>query len=136
MITLTPNAAEVVRSNINREKLSVDTALRAGASRTTAARIAATQYSLWWWNSIRMLFVPDDHLFERRRRKFGSESTARAWLIWMGLQLGVPARAPKEVEFMFLILVRKHIAVGCGKHVLGRKRRTHQEKVVEAIKWS
>jgi len=80
MITLTPNAAEVVRSNINREKLSVDTALRLG-SRTTAARIAAPNIAMWW-NSIRMLFVPT--ITSSRAKEFGSESTARAWLIWMG----------------------------------------------------
>ena len=82
MITLTPNAAEVVRSNINREKLSVDTALRLGVKNDGLQRIAAPNIAMWW-NSIRMLFRPDDHLF-RERRNPDPSLTARAWLIWMG----------------------------------------------------
>ena len=111
MITLTPNAAEVVRSNINREKLSVDTALRLGI-KNDGCKDSGTQYRYVVEldsDAIR----PDDHLFESEGIRIRVDRESLAHLD--GLQLGI-RQGPKGVEFMFLNSRAKH------------KRRTHKKR--------
>ncbi|HEY4683553.1 MAG TPA: iron-sulfur cluster assembly accessory protein, partial [Candidatus Acidoferrales bacterium] len=108
MITLTQNAAQVVRSMIDREKFSVDTALRLGVKNDGCAE-SGTQYRYVVEldsDAVR----PDDHLFESEgiRVRVNRESLAHL----DGLQLGV-RQGPKGVEFMFLNPLAKH-SCGCG----------------------
>jgi len=129
MITLTPNAAEVVRSNINREKLSVDTALRLGV-KNDGCKDSGTQYRYVVEldsDAVR----PDDHLFESEGIRIRVDRESLAHLD--GLQLGV-RQGPKGVEFMFLNSRAKH-SCGCG-NTFSEEAPNTQEKVVEALKWS
>ena len=88
---------EVVRSNINREKLSLDTALRLGV-KNDGCKDSGTQYRYVVEldsDAIR----PDDHLFENEGIRIRVDRESLAHLD--GLQLG-GRQGPKGVEFMFL----------------------------------
>ena len=127
MITLTQNAAQVVRSIIDREKFSVDTALRLGVKNDGCAE-SGTQYRYVVEldsDAVR----PDDHLFESEgiRVRVNRESLAHL----DGLQLGV-RQGPKGVEFMFLNPLAKH-SCGCG-HTFSEETPNAQEKGAEANK--
>ncbi|HJY88721.1 MAG TPA: iron-sulfur cluster assembly accessory protein [Candidatus Acidoferrum sp.] len=123
MITLTPNAAEVVRSNINSEKLSVDTALRLGV-KNDGCKDSGTQYRYVVEldsDAIR----PDDHLFESEGIRIRVDRKSLAHLD--GLRQG-----PNGVEFMFLNPRAKH-SCGCG-HTFAEETSNTQGKGAGANK--
>ena len=127
MITLTPNAAQVVRTNIDREKFPADTALRLGVKNDGCAE-SGTQYRYVLEldaDAVR----PDDHLFESEGIRILMDRESLAHLD--GLQLGV-RQVPKGVEFMFLNPRAKH-SCGCG-HTFSEETPNTQEKGVEANK--
>src|SRR4029077_14480123 len=111
MITLTPNAAEVVRSNINREKLSVDTALRLGV-KNDGCKDSGTQYRYVVARESAAI-RPHDRLFESEAIRIRVDRKSLAHLD--GLRLGV-RQGPNGVEFMFLNPRAKH-SCGCGHTV-------------------
>ena len=127
MITLTPNAAQVVRTNIDREKFPADTALRLGVKNDGCAE-SGTQYRYVLEldaDAVR----PDDHLFESEGIRILVDRESLAHLD--GLQLGV-RQGPKGVEFMFLNPRAKH-SCGCG-HTFAEEVPNTQQKGVEANK--
>jgi iron-sulfur cluster assembly protein len=127
MITLTPNAAQVVRSIIDREKSSADTALRLRIKNDGCAE-SGTQYRYVVEldsDAVR----PDDHLFESEGIRIRVDRESLAHLD--GLQLGV-RQGPKGVEFMFLNPRTKH-SCGCG-NTFSEETPNTREKGVEAIK--
>lgn len=127
MITLTPNAAQVVRSIIDREKFSADTALRLGIKNDGCAE-SGTQYRYVLEldsDAVR----PDDHLFESEGIRILVDRESLAHLD--GLRLGI-RQGSKGVEFMFLNPRAQH-SCGCG-HTFSEETPNTQEKGVEANK--
>ena len=127
MITLTPNAAQVVRTNIDREKLSADTALRLGVKNDGCTE-SGTQYR-YVVELDSHAVRPDDHLFESEGIRILVDRESLAHLD--GLQLGV-RQGPKGVEFMFLNPRAKH-SCGCG-HTFAEEAPNTQQKGIEANK--
>ena len=127
MITLTLNAAQVVRSIIDREKFSADTVLRLGVKNDGCAE-SGTQYRYVLELDLDAV-RPDDHLFESEGIRILVDRESLAHLD--GLQLGV-RQGPKGGEFMFLNPRAKH-SCGCG-HTFADETPNTQEKGVEANK--
>ena len=127
MITMTPNAAQAVRSIIDREKFSADTALRLGVKNDGCAE-SGTQYR-YVLELDSDAARPDDHLFESEGIRILVDRESLAHLD--GLQLGVQ-QGPKGVEFMFLNPRAKN-SCGCG-HTFAEETPDTQEKGVEANK--
>ena len=127
MITLTPNAAQVVRSMIDREKFSADTALRLGVKNDGCAE-SGTQYR-YVQELDSDAARPDDHLFESEGIRILVDRESLAHLD--GLQLGV-RQGHKGIEFMFLNPRAKH-SCGCGQTFAEEAPNT-KEKGVEANK--
>ena len=127
MITLTPNAAQVVRSRIESEKLSAETALRLGiknegcSGSSTKFRYVIELDS----EAVRT----DDQLFESEGVRIRVDRESLTHLD--GLQLGV-RQGPKGIEYMFLNPRAKH-SCGCG-HTFSEEAPEHVHGTVEINK--
>ncbi len=108
MITLTANAAEVVRGNMVKEKLPANTALRLGVI-DDGCKNSGTQYRYvleFDSETVRL----GDHLFESEGIRIRVDQESLAHLD--GVQLGVK-QGPKGTEYMFLNPRAEH-SCGCG----------------------
>jgi iron-sulfur cluster assembly protein len=108
MITLTANAAEVVRGNIGKEKLPANTALRLGVIRD-GCKDSGTQYR-YVLELDSEAVRPGDHLFESEGIWIRVDQESLAHLD--GVQLGVK-QGPKGTEYMFLNPRAEH-SCSCG----------------------
>jgi len=108
MITLTANAAEVVRGDINQEKLPAGTALRLGVV-NDGCKDSNTQYR-YVLELDSEAVRPGDHLFESEGITIRVDQQSLAHLD--GVQLGVK-RGPNGNEYMFLNPHAEH-SCSCG----------------------
>ena len=108
MITLTANAAEVVRGDINKEKLPAGTALRLGVV-NDGCKDSNTQYR-YVLELDSEAVRPGDHLFESEGITIRVAQQSLAHLD--GVQLGVK-QGPHGNEYMFLNPHAEH-SCSCG----------------------
>jgi iron-sulfur cluster assembly protein len=108
MITLTANAAEVVRGDINKEKLPAGTALRLGVV-NDGCKDSNTQYR-YVLELDSEAVRPGDHLFESEGITIRVDQQSLAHLD--GVQLGVK-QGPYGNEYMFLNPHAEH-SCSCG----------------------
>jgi iron-sulfur cluster assembly protein len=108
MITLTANAVEVVRGDINKEKLPAGTALRLGVV-NDGCKDCNTQYR-YVLELDSEAVRPGDHLFESEGITIRVDQQSLAHLD--GVQLGVK-QGPHGNEYMFLNPHAEH-SCSCG----------------------
>jgi iron-sulfur cluster assembly protein len=108
MITLTANAAEVVRGDINKEKLPAGTALRLGVV-NDGCKDSGTQYR-YVLELDSEAVRPGDHLFESEGITIRVDQQSLAHLD--GVKLGVK-QGPHGKEYMFLNPHAEH-SCSCG----------------------
>ena len=127
MITLTQNAAQVVRNRIEGEKLSAETALRLGIENEGCSG-SGTEFRYVIELDSEAVRA-DDQLFESEGVRIRVDRESLTHLD--GLQIGV-RQGPKGIEYMFLNPRAKH-SCGCG-HTFSEETPEHVHGTVEIKK--